>query len=321
LRSQKLCHRDIKSANIFISGDFERATLLDISVTRDIYDPVGIGTDHEGQLPIVATARYSPPEYLFRLLNPGPKLWHALDIYQLGALLHDLIVRQPLFQAEYTRSKQNRYRFAWVVATVDPKIQADDVDRDLVFLARRALDKNWERRSKLRIEDFLADTSTQGAHSLRLLGLGSPSGPVGKAEVSGAAVRRRRLIEAARRLEEAMLEHLRQNGVTAVHTLEPGDTDDSRQQLTFRWSAPDATLASEIDESCVELGLLVNVRESPIGLSFGGMVSISAVIGGVRRDSQLEMPRVDDGSGFDIRLAENSIAALERLAVELARAR
>src|SRR6516225_10733207 len=104
LRSKNICHRDIKSANIFISNDFECATLLDISVTRDIHDPVGIGTDHEGQLPIVATARYSPPEYLFRLLDPGPSLWHALDIYQLGALLHDLIVRRPLFHDEYKLS-------------------------------------------------------------------------------------------------------------------------------------------------------------------------------------------------------------------------
>jgi serine/threonine-protein kinase len=30
LRSKNLCHRDIKSANIFISADFETATLLDL---------------------------------------------------------------------------------------------------------------------------------------------------------------------------------------------------------------------------------------------------------------------------------------------------
>src|SRR5690348_14844169 len=78
LRQYDLCHRDIKSANIFVSDDFESVTLLDLSVLRDIHDPLGIGTDHDGQLPVVATARYSPPEYLFRLLDPGPKLWHAL---------------------------------------------------------------------------------------------------------------------------------------------------------------------------------------------------------------------------------------------------
>ena len=67
LRERGICHRDVKSSNIVISDDFEHATLLDLSVLREIADPVGIGTDHDGQLPIVATARYSPPEYLFRL--------------------------------------------------------------------------------------------------------------------------------------------------------------------------------------------------------------------------------------------------------------
>src|SRR5690242_7542651 len=110
LRSRNLCHRDIKAANIFISDDYNQATLLDISVIRDIYDPVGSGSDRDGQLPVLATARYSPPEYLFRLVEVGPELWHALTIYQLGGLLHDLIMREPLFEAEYLRSKENRYR-------------------------------------------------------------------------------------------------------------------------------------------------------------------------------------------------------------------
>ncbi len=73
------------------------------------------------------------PGYLFRLLEPGPELWHALNVYQLGALLHDLIMREPLFQSEYLKSTENRYRFAWIVAMVDPNVNADDTDRDLVF--------------------------------------------------------------------------------------------------------------------------------------------------------------------------------------------
>lgn len=84
LRGKGLSHRDVKSANIFVSHDFDRAVLLDLSVIREIDDPVGIGTDHGDQLPVVATARYSPPEYLFRLEDPSPELWHGVDVYQLG---------------------------------------------------------------------------------------------------------------------------------------------------------------------------------------------------------------------------------------------
>jgi serine/threonine protein kinase len=138
LRDRGMCHRDVKSANIFVTDDCETVTLLDLSVVREIDDPVGLGTDHGDQLPVVATARYSPPEYLFRLLEPGDDLWHALDVYQLGALLHDLIMKKPMFQDEYKRSSQNRYRSAWTVATIDPFVSAQDVDRDLISIAHRA---------------------------------------------------------------------------------------------------------------------------------------------------------------------------------------
>lgn len=74
LRQKGLCHRDIKSENIFVSDDFSQATLLDVSVARKIYDPIGIGTDEGNRLPVVATSRYTPPEYLFRLIPPGEQL-------------------------------------------------------------------------------------------------------------------------------------------------------------------------------------------------------------------------------------------------------
>ena len=174
LRLRGLCHRDVKSANVFISHDFGHATLLDLSVTRDVNDPVGLGTDQDNQLPVVATARYSPPEYLFRLLDPTPDAWHALDVYQLGGLLHDLIMREPLFETEFLSSRENRYRFAWIVATVSPSVNATDVDRDLIFLARRALDKDWKKRSLLKLENFLANEDNQQALALSAIGLGRP---------------------------------------------------------------------------------------------------------------------------------------------------
>ena len=219
LQSRDICHRDIKPANIFVSDDFEHATLLDISVIRGIHDPVGVGTDHDGQLPVLATARYSPPEYLFRLIEPGPDLWHALTIYQLGALLHDLIVRVPLFQAEYEQSKSNRYRFAWVVATQIPRIPASDVDDDLLFIAHRALDKDWARRSALRIEDFLHDSTVHQKHAFQLLGMLRDSVPRMHSDVQ---IHRMRLDQVATSLEDHLTGYLRKGGATPTHEVLPG---------------------------------------------------------------------------------------------------
>src|SRR5690606_14650325 len=93
--------------------------------------------------------------------------------YQLGALLHDLIMREPLFQREYIGCAENRYRFAWVVATAIPDLNATDVDDDLILLARRALDKDWKARSSLRLEDFLADAKSADSRARQLLGFGT----------------------------------------------------------------------------------------------------------------------------------------------------
>ena len=106
-----------------------------------------------------------------KYIEPGPDLWHSLTIYQLGALLHDLIARTPLFQAEYEQSRSNRYRFAWVVATQTPRLQASDVADDLLFIAHRALDKDWTRRSALRIDDFLHDPKSRQRHAFQMLGM------------------------------------------------------------------------------------------------------------------------------------------------------
>ena len=64
LRDRNLCHRDIKAANIFVSDDFAHATLLDISVVRNIHDRrrrcsrYHSPTVRDGQLPVLATSRY-----------------------------------------------------------------------------------------------------------------------------------------------------------------------------------------------------------------------------------------------------------------------
>lgn len=312
LRGNGLCHRDIKAANVFISDDFNHCTLLDISVIRNVTDPIGVGTDHDGQLPVVATARYSPPEYLFRLLDPGPELWHALNVYQLGALLHDLIMREPLFQAEYLTSTENRYRFAWIVATVDPTVQADDTDRDLMLTARRALDKNWQRRSVLTLEGFLADAAVHRTKALQVLGVAVDRDSI--QQTDDLTGRLQRVREVAGDLKDAFTEHLRKNGVTAYHDVHHGPHDTSKL-IVFQWDAPTDLNTPQRVELHVALQLVVqgNVRR------FGVTVKLEIQADNQGRSVSMVLPELQDDAGVGQRLLGNVVDAFGQLAVDITR--
>jgi len=314
LKGKGLCHRDIKAANVFISDDFEHCTLLDISVIRDVSDPIGVGTDHDGQLPVVATARYSPPEYLFRLLEPGPELWHALNVYQLGGVLHDLIMREPLFQAEYIKSAENRYRFAWIIAMADPPLQADDVDRDLMFTARRALDKDWQRRSGLRLEDFLADSNVEQARALQALGLGIAQGTIQNAD--NLTVRLQRVREVSNDLKERVVQHLRDNGVRAIHEMQPGSNDMSKVML-FRWDAPAPAPGTTSQQ--VEFQLDLQLLLLPQGHSFGLSARLTMRLNGRDISVNMALPEFRDEMGVEPSIFGHAVDAFQKLAVEITR--
>jgi len=314
LQSKDLCHRDIKVANIFISDDFNHTTLLDISVIRDIYDPVGAGSDHDGQLPVLATARYSPPEYLFRLVEPGPKLWHALNIYQFGGLMHDLIMREPLFQAEYLKSSENRYRFAWIVATAIPKIQADDVDQDLVLTAGQALDKNWERRSTLRLQDFLADSNVQQERALNFLGFESHREP--GLEENAVAVKLQRLRDVSSALQDAVLQFLKSNNVTAKHEVRTG-TNDSSKLLVYRWET--STVEGGASPRLFELHLALHLLDQPGGYRFRMSARLSSMMSGANREATTELPELTDVVGVELALARQAESVFGKLAVAVTR--
>ncbi len=143
LETLNLVHRDIKPENILVSDDFKSVTLLDFGVLKPIYEP-GV-TDVEGLHPFIGTLQYTSPEFLLRAEDGTTDGWRALTFYQIGGVLHDMIMREALFN-EYTEPFA---RLVNAVQDVVPRIQSNSVPAYLVDLAKMCLLKKPEDRLKM----------------------------------------------------------------------------------------------------------------------------------------------------------------------------
>lgn len=143
LETLSLAHRDIKPANILISPDFKTATLLDLGVLR----PVGEAglTDGGGPTLFVGTNQYASPEFALRKEEDTPEGWRAVTFYQLGGVLHDLIMRKPLFFEHLGVPA----RLAQAVQTEVVEIRSRSVPPWLVALAQNCLVKSADTRLRL----------------------------------------------------------------------------------------------------------------------------------------------------------------------------
>lgn len=158
LEDKGLAHRDIKPSNIALTDDFERATLLDMGVIR----PIGASdiTDEERNRPFIGTLRYASPEFLERKEEDSTGGWRAVSFYQLGGVLHDLIMRRPLF-SDY---EQPFTVLADAVRDTSPTISAGNVPHDLQALARNCLVKDWRvRESLVSWNSFFESPTSSGA--------------------------------------------------------------------------------------------------------------------------------------------------------------
>ncbi len=150
LEDRGLAHRDIKPENVAISADFSKVTLLDLGVLK----PIGLSnlTDVD-QRAFIGTLRYSSPEFLLRKEPDTVEGWRAVTFYQLGAVLHDLLMREGLY-AEYENP------FASLVQAIEDPSTSPEVygsDARSVALCRNCLLKNPATRLELvKWEDFAA---------------------------------------------------------------------------------------------------------------------------------------------------------------------
>jgi eukaryotic-like serine/threonine-protein kinase len=139
LETLGLVHRDIKPSNIMVSPDFEQCRVLDLGVMR----PIGATSiTDEISRPFIGTLRYSSPEFLLREEKDTIEGWRAITFYQLGGVLHDLIMRRPLF-VEFSEP------YARLVKAVQehiPTVDAPDVHTDLLLLCKNCLLKEPDLR-------------------------------------------------------------------------------------------------------------------------------------------------------------------------------
>lgn len=143
LEDAKLAHRDIKPSNIVYDPTTQQATLLDLGVLRPIDSP-------EADLPgdtgddFVGTLQYSPPEFLLREEEDSPEGWRSITFYQIGAVLHDLIQRYPIFDGISPYAKMVN-----AVQDQRPEFTASDVNVAIINLAANCLTKDPVLRSEL----------------------------------------------------------------------------------------------------------------------------------------------------------------------------
>lgn len=155
-------HRDIKPSNIHISEDHTSLTLLDFGVLKPHDDDSA--TTLQVSKAFIGTHQYSPPEMIHGREEKTLDGWRAISFYQIGAVLHDLIVRKPIFQYA-----TNRHADLVVAINDDPVIvTADDIDPQVCNLATRCLLKRpFERLELVSWEDFMFSHKTSQAPSLQ----------------------------------------------------------------------------------------------------------------------------------------------------------
>jgi eukaryotic-like serine/threonine-protein kinase len=152
-------HRDVKPANIVWDSTKKRVKLLDLGVLGPI-GATGSITDMNGT-PFIGTLQYSSPEFLLRVETGTEESWRALTFYQLGAVLHDLIMRKPIFE-EFA---QPYARLVNAVQTEVPVLQSSSVEADLIELARACLLKSPEVRLKVVSWKSFQDLSSPSSKS------------------------------------------------------------------------------------------------------------------------------------------------------------
>jgi len=162
LDEREICHQDIKPDNIMVAEDWSRAVLMDLGIILPFGEGQEGGQDPSGER-FIGTARYCPPEFVRNRMQKDAEGYRAVTFYQLGAILHDMILRSRIFD-------QVRGPYAVLLDAIDreiPVVSSEVVPQHLVFLARDCLVKNAEHRIALVNWDRFSRAAPSASESAR----------------------------------------------------------------------------------------------------------------------------------------------------------
>lgn len=136
-------HRDIKPSNIHVSEDYTSLKLLDFGVMKPHGDDSA--TLLQVSKAFIGTHQYSPPEMIHGREDKSIEGWRAITFYQIGAVLHDLIIRKPIFHHATVRNAD----LVLAINNEPVVVVSNEVDENLCGLATRCLVKNPSERLDL----------------------------------------------------------------------------------------------------------------------------------------------------------------------------
>lgn len=160
-------HRDLKPANILVGAD-DQPRVVDFGLARAAAGESGQTVTRSGEF--AGTLAYAAPEQL----GAGPPVGTAADIYALGAVLHETLVGTPPVECSGSIEQVVAAVLHAEVREVRRSARGEPVDRDLLVVARKALEKDPHRRyesaAALRgdLDRWLAGQPVEARRSSRL---------------------------------------------------------------------------------------------------------------------------------------------------------
>jgi serine/threonine protein kinase len=143
-----IAHRDIKPENIMIADNGE-VILMDLGVIKPIGAP---SLSDAVQKEFVGTLRYAPPEFLLRTEEDTPAGWKAINFYQIGAVMHDMCIKQELLHDVNPFS-----RLVLAIIEDTPTVSSNNYSFETNQLIRDLLAKSPKVRTSMVSDKRLSD--------------------------------------------------------------------------------------------------------------------------------------------------------------------